>query len=206
MPNFLHVISGTSSSGAPWSCTARSTGAVTEAAAETAWGGAWHTFFSTAGVQALYSTTFHYLASSTSTATLLWKQSTITRTSHADAGTAATQELTDRECLVWQLVTGQALKSSHGRLNLPAPVAAALAVGTGGHLSAGTQATIGGALTTLRGTLTAAGLTLVILTRRPTKSGLAALSTIPINNGRLRVSLGTQRRRGDKIALAYAAA
>lgn len=206
MPNFLHVASGTLASGAAWSFTARSTGAITEGAAETAWGGAWHTFFTTTGVAALYSTHFEYTASSTSTATAQWKQSTITRTAHTDVGTAATVELPDQVTLLWQLVTGQALKSSHGRMNLPSPVAAALAVGTGGHLSSGNATTLGGALTTLRGSLTAAGLTLVILTRRATKSGLGALTTVPVNNGRLSEIMRIQRRRGDKIPTTYVAA
>lgn len=206
MTNYLHVASGALSSGQPWSITAKTTGAISEGAAETAWGGAWHTFFTTSAVAALFSTHVTYTASSTSTATSLWKQSTITRTTHADAGTAVTQELPDQVALCWTIRSGNATKSAHGRLFLPAPVAASLSVGTGGHVSSANAATLGTALAAVRSAIAGAGLTLVILTRKATKSGLPALSIQNVTSGDMSEVLRIQRRRGDKIVAARVAA
>lgn len=199
MTFFLHKISGLVSSGQFWSTGMISSGAITEGAAETAWGGAWHTFFTTAGVAALYSTSMHYTASNTSTASALFKQTTITRSTHADVGTAATQELPDYCSMVITSRVGAGDKSAHGRLFLPAPVAAALAVGTGGHLAAGSVTTFVTNLNTLFATLVAAGLQPVILTRRSTRSGLGALSTRPWSFYDMGNLLHVQKRRGDKV-------
>lgn len=199
MPNFLHTASGTLASGAFWSFGLRSSGSISEASAETAWGGAVAAFFATAGVAALYSTGMHYTRSTTSTASSTWKQTTITRTTHAGAGTAATQELPDQDAMVITYRAATADKSSHGRWFLPAPVAAALGVGTGGHLSAGSVTTLTGALTTLRTSLTTAGLTPLILTRHLTKSGLFPDTTRAVTSWELVSTLGVQTRRGDKL-------
>lgn len=199
MPNFLHVANGTTPSGAFWSFGLRSSGSISEAAAETAWGGGLAAYFATAGVQALYSTGFHYTKSSTSTASSLWKQTTITRTSRAGVGTAATAELPDHDALVVTYRAATADKSSHGRWFMPAPVAAALAAGTGGHLSAASVTTLTGALATFRNSLVTAGLTPVILTRHSTKSGLFPDTTKAVATWELVSTLGVQNRRGDKL-------
>lgn len=199
MPNFLHVAKGVLASGAFWSFGLRSSGSISEASAETAWGGAVDAFFATAGVAALYSTGMTLQGTSTSTASSTWKQTTITRTTWSTSGSAATQELPDQDSMIVTYRAATADKSSHGRWFMPAPVAAALAVGTGGHLSAGSVTTLTGALTTLRTSLTTAGLTPLILTRHLTKSGLFPDTTRAVTEWELVHTLGVQTRRGDKL-------
>lgn len=199
MANFLHTAKGTLVSGAFWSFTLKSSGSISEAAAETAWGGAVNGFFATAGVASLYDEGFHLTGTSTSTASAAWKQTTITRTTHSTAGTGTTQELPDYCAMVVTYRAATADKSSHGRWFLPAPLAAALADGTGGHLSAGSITTLTGALTTMRNAITGAGLQPLILTRKATKSGLPALNTRLVTEWELVSTLAVQTRRGDKL-------
>lgn len=199
MTQFLHTAQGVLSSGQPWSIRGVSSGNVTEAAAEAAWGGAWHTFWSTAGIAALWSTHFSFTLSTTSTASATFGQTTITRTTHTDAGTATTQELPDYCSLVVTYRTGTADKSAHGRWFIPAPVGAALSIGTGGHLSSGTETTIQTALNAWFSTFTGDGLALVILTRRATRHGLAANSFRTVSSADFPNTLHVQKRRGDKV-------
>lgn len=199
MTNYLHKASGVLASGAFWSFGLKTTGSISESAAETAWGSNINAFFATAGVAALYPTGMELTLTSTSTASSTWKQTTITRTTHTAAGSAATQELPDQEAMIVTYRSANATKSGHGRWFLPAPVAAALAVGSGGHLSAGSTTTLTGALATLRNNLITAGLSPVILTRKATLSGLPAFSTQAVTTWELVHTLGVQTRRGDKL-------
>lgn len=199
MTNYLHKASGVLGSGAFWSFGLKTTGAISESAAETGWGGAVNAFFATAGVAALYSTGSELTLTSTSTASASWKQTTITRTTHTAAGSAATQELPDFCSMVVTLRSAAATKSGHGRWFLPAPVSAALAIGSGGHLSAGSTTTFTGALATLFNSLATAGLTPVLLTRKATLGGLPALTIQNITTRELVHTLGVQTRRGDKL-------
>lgn len=199
MANFLHTAKGTLVSGAFWSFTMKSSGSISEAAAETAWTGAINGFFSATAVAALYDEGFTLTGTSTSTASAAWKQTTITRTSHTTHGTATTQELPDYCAMVVTYRAATADKSSHGRWFMPAPVAAALGDGTGGHLSSGSITTLTGALTTARNAITGAGLQPLILTRKATKSGLPALNTRLVTEWELVSTLAVQNRRGDKL-------
>lgn len=199
MTNFLHVAKGTTVSGAFWSFGLKTSGSISESAAETAWGSAVNAFLATAGVAALYDEQLTLTGTSTSTASATWKQTTITRTSHSQKGTATTQELPDYCAMVVTYRAATADKSSHGRWFLPAPVAAALADGTGGHLSAASVTTLTGALATMRNSITGAGLQPLILTRKATKSGLPAYNTRLITTWELVTTLAVQNRRGDKL-------
>lgn len=199
MANFLHVAKGTTVSGAFWSFGLKTSGSISESAAETAWGGAVNAFLATTGVAALYDEALTLTGTSTSTASASWKQTTITRTSHNQKGTATTQELPDYCSMVVTYRAATADKSSHGRWFLPAPVAAALADGTGGHLSAASITTLTGALATMRNSITGAGLQPLILTRKATKSGLPALNTRLVTTWELVTTLAVQNRRGDKL-------
>lgn len=199
MPNFMHTARGVLVSGAFWSFNLNSSGSISEAAAETAWGNAVNAFYATAGVAALMDEGFKLTGTTTSTASSTWKQTTITRTTHNTAGAATTQELPDRAAMIVTQRTAYADKSGHGRWYMPAPVSAALVDGSGGHLSPASVTTLTGALATLRNSLTGAGLQPLILTRRATKSGLAAYTTRLITEWELVSTLGGQRRRGDKL-------
>jgi hypothetical protein len=199
MPNYLHVANGTLSSGAFWSFGLRSQGSISEGAAQTAWHTAVSGFFSTAGVEALYSSGMHLTKTSTSTASSTWKQTTITRNTETAAGTSSAQELPDYASMLVTYRAATADKSSHGRWYLPAPVAGSLSIGTGGHLSSTTITVMAGALATMRNAITSAGLTPVILTRKPTKSGLPAYNTRAVTEWELVSTLAVQTRRGDKL-------
>jgi hypothetical protein len=199
MTNFKHRASGTLSSGAAWSVNLKTTGAITEAAAETAWGNAFAAFWGDATVKTYYSTTYHFTLSSTSTASSTWHQLTKTKTTHALVGTAATQELPDYCALVLTLSTAFSDKSQSGRWFLPSPVAAVLSVGTGGHYDAAKLPNIGTAVATMFGSLAAAGLSPVIVTSKATLS-LPAYNPRAITSRTLSETPVVQKRRGAHLA------
>jgi len=136
---------------------------------------------------------------STSTASPTWRQTTITRTTENVSGTAATQELPISNALVVTYRSANATKSGHGRWFMPPPVAAALSIGSGGHVSTGSSTTLAAGIVALRTALTGAGLTPLILTARATQGGLPADSTQAVVEWELVHTLGTQKRRGDKL-------
>src|SRR5690242_21216178 len=95
-------------------------GSVSEASAETTWGGAIAAMYGTAGWASYLSANFSLTETSTSTASASFKQTTITRTTHAVAGTNNTAGvLPDHDAMVVTFRTGTATKSSHGRWYLP---------------------------------------------------------------------------------------
>lgn len=199
MTFFLHKANGLGADSQPWSFGLVSSGSVSEASAQTTWAGAVNGFFTTTAVADLYSTDVSITGTSTSTASALFKQTTKTQTLATHAGTAATQELPSQVALVVTIRSANSTKSGHGRLFLPAPVAAALAVGTGGHLSAGTVTTISTALSTMFTALVTGGLSPLILTRRKTINGQGALTTQQVTAIDMPNKLAIQKRRGDKI-------
>jgi hypothetical protein len=199
MANFIHRASGTLSSGAAWSVGLKTTGAITEAAAETAWGNAFAAFWADATVKTYLSTTSHFTLSSTSTASSTWHQQTKTSTTHALVGSAATQELPDYCAMVLTLYSSFSDKSATGRWFLPAPVAAVLSIGTGGHIDPAKAPNIGSATATLFGSVAAAGLSPVILVRKATLS-LPAFTTRAIVSRKLSETLVVQKRRGAHLA------
>lgn len=199
MTNFMHKANGTCQSGAFWSFGLYSTGAISEAAAETAWGGAVTAFFAGAAVGALYRTDTVLTQTSTSTASPTWRQTTIHRTPHAQGGLATTQQLPDFCCPTVTLRTATANKSSHGRWFLPPPAAAALSMSTGPKISSASMATLSAGIATLFSTLATAGLSPVLLTRRPTIGGLPAFTTQAIISRDMSNLVAVQHRRGDKV-------
>lgn len=205
MTNFVHRASGLLPSGAAWSVGLRTTGAITEAAAETAWGNAFAAFWGDATVKTYYSTASHFTLSSTSTASSTWQQQTKTKTTHALVGTAATQELPDYCTVVVGLETAFSDQSQMGHWYLPAPVAATLSVGTGGHFDATKLGNIGTAIATLFGSVASAGLSPVILTKKATLS-LPANTVRAIVSRRLSETPGVLSERGEKIPKTYVAA
>lgn len=199
MTNFLHKAGGALPDGGFWSVGLKSTGAISEAAAETAWHAAWTAFWGAAGVQALFPTGMTMTSISTSTASATWRQTTATRDVVAFAGTAITQELPSHDTMVVTSYSALATKFGHGRFFFPAPVAAALAIGTGGTLSAGSGATLSAAFKLWYQALVAAGLTGLLETGKPTVTGAAQYSTRLITTWNMQKQLHVQKRRSDKI-------
>lgn len=206
MTNYLMKASGTSPSGQFWSFGMQSTSSLSEAAAQTSWHTRVVAFFATAGVAALYKTTTILTLTSTSTASATWHQTTKTSTVESTAGTATTQELPEQMAMVYSLFTAQANKGGRGRMFLPAPVAAALTVNTGGELSSANATTIATALAVMRNGLVSDGVQPVIINRRPTLSSPVAFTPKNVTGGKLDSILHVQRRRGDKRVPVYTAA
>lgn len=199
MTNFLHTASGALSDGGFYDVGLKTTGAISEAAAETAWHAAWTAFWGAAGVTALFSTGHTMTALSTSTALSTFRQTTATRDVVAFAGAAATQELPPQLAIVVTSYSALATKYGHGRFFFPAPVAAALAIGTGGRLSAGSSATLAAAWKLWYQAIVAAGLTGILETGKPTITGAAQYSTRQITTWNGSKKLVIQKRRSDKI-------
>jgi len=206
MTNYLHKASGTSPSGQFWSFGMNSVSSLSEAAAQTSWNTRVSAFFATSGVAALYKTTSILTATSTSTASATWHQTTKTSNVVSVAGTATTQELPEQVAMVYSLFTAQANKGGRGRAFLPAPVAAALTANTGGELSSANATTIATALATMRTGLLSDGLQLVIFNRKATLSSPTPFTVKNVTGGKLDSILHTQRRRGDKRTAVYTAA
>lgn len=206
MTNYMHKANGTSPSGQFWSFGLNSTSGLNEAAAQASWNTRVSAFFATAGVAALYKTTSILTATSTSTASPTWHQTTKTSNVVSVAGTATTQELPEQVAMVYSLFTAQANKGGRGRLYLPGPVAAALSPNTGGELLAANATTIAAALLVMRNGLVTDGLQPVVFNRKPTLSSPVAFTLKNVTGGKLDSILHTQRRRGDKRTPVYTAA
>lgn len=200
MTFFLHKASGLSPSGQPWSWGLITSGSVGEAAAETTFAGAVATMYGTGAYAAYLSSLFELTQTSTSTASSLFKQTTITRTAHAVFGANTTAGvMSDSAAMVITLRTGTATKSSHGRVFMPGWTGDALHIASAGTWLAAAvteQATVFG---TLKASLNTGGLTPVLLTRKATLGGIPALSTQAITHGDVSNKIANQRRRGDKI-------
>ena len=199
MTFFLHKAGGLLTSNQPWSTGLITSASVSEGAANTAWTSAWTALFATAAFNDLYRTSVTVTATSTSTASAVFKQTTITRANVALAGTATTQELPDYCALVLTLRSATATKYGHGRMFLPAPVAAALGGGTGGHLGSANVTAIAAAMSTFFTSLVTAGLSPVLVTKKANVSQVPLYSTRAVVAADMPNVLTVQHRRGDKI-------
>jgi hypothetical protein len=104
------------------------------------------------------------------------------------------------------LRTATANKSSHGRWFLPPLAAVALSMSTGPKISSASMTTLSAGILTLFNTLATAGLSPVLLTRRPTIGGLPAFTTQAIVSRDMSNLVAVQHRRGDKVPGARTAA
>jgi hypothetical protein len=201
MANFMHKASGVMTDGSAWSFGLNSTGAITEAAAETAWAAAVAAFFADATVKTYFMAGTVLSLTSTSTASASWKQTTKTSTTHAVAGTSAGLQLPPRTTVLLSLYSAQATRWGRGRITLPSPTSTLLSADGKGQLLAAAGTAIGAAATTMFGSITGAGLTPLLVTKRATKSGRPAFSTVAVTSGLVWHKFDTQRRRADKIVV-----
>lgn len=199
MTFFLHKASGIFGDGGFWSFGLQTSGSISEAAAETGWGNAVAAFFNDANVKTYYSTGTELTGTSTSTASATFHQTTKTSTSHAVSGTATDAQMSTRTSVVCSFYTAQAVKSGRGRVFLPAPSYIVLGTATTGELDPTVAGHIATALTTLFTSLTTAGLSQILYTRRATRGGTPAYTTTQVSSRKLQGKLRTQRRRSDKI-------
>jgi len=199
VPNYLHTASGTLASSFPWSITAKSVSPGTEAATETAWAAGWAACFGLAAFKGEYAANVELTETSTSTATATWKQSTITRTTHALPGTQ-TQSLPYHVGVVVSLRTALATKYGRGRWYLPPTHVGSLDT-DGFFLSAAAAANLVLGLNAAFAAW-AGAVNLAILHRTaPISGAVPALSTTPIVAADLANTFVTQRRRADKTAV-----
>lgn len=198
MPNYLLVAGGTIAGVQPWSIRAYAVSGSTEATVQTTWDTAFQAYWNAAGVLSGMPTTTSLTYTYTSTMTAGFKQSTATRNTHAIAGTSAGVALPDQVAFIATLRTALNTKAGHGRWYLPAPSASGLAATGNLYIAAWMTAAAAG-LTAL-GTALGGTITLQVLHRNATKSGLAALTLTPVipacdcSN-----KPAIQRRRGDKV-------
>jgi hypothetical protein len=199
MTFFLHKANGVQSTGGFWSFGLTTSGSVSEAAAETAWSGAVNTFFTGTVGTSYYSTGTELTQTSTSTASDTFRQTTKTVTTHTTAGGSGDPMLPEFCSVILSLYSASATRYGHGRWYLPSPSIGILASDTSGHIDSTAQTDFATALTTLFSSLSTAGLSPVLVTRRPTVTGAAQYSTRAIVRGSVPNQLEVQHRRGDKI-------
>lgn len=202
MANFMHKASGTFGDGGFWSFGIDSSGSVSESAAESTWAAAVAAFFGDTNVKTYYSTGTELTETSTSTASSTWHQTTLTKTSHAVAGTATDAQMSTRTAVVCSFYTAQATRYGRGRMFLPAPTYAVLGTSNTGHLDATVAGHIASALTTMFGSIVAGGLNQLLYVRKTTRSGVAPYTTNLVTSRVLQGKLMTQKRRSDKIVVA----
>lgn len=202
MTFFLHSAKGTQADGSFWSFGLVTSGSISEAAAETGWSGAVSGFFSNATVKTYYTAGTELTATSTSTASSTFHQTTKTTTSHAVVGTSTADQLPMRLTVILSLYSAQATRYGRGRMKFPAPSSNTLSTDNKGMIDSTVATAIASAATTMFGALGTAGLTPVLVTRRKTVSGVAPYSTRDITSGLVWHHFGTLRRRADKIVAA----
>lgn len=199
MAFFLHNAKGIFGDGGFWSFNIQTSGSISEAAAEAAWGAAVVNFFSDTNVKTYYQPGLELTGTSSSTASATFHQTSITRTSHSTVGTGTAKQLPTYVGLVVSYYTAQATKYGRGRSFLPAPNYNVLATADTGELDATVAGHIASALTTAFTSLTTAGLTQILYTRKATRGGVAAYTTTQVTNRHLQGKLHVQKRRSDKI-------
>jgi len=206
MTFFHHKASGILPSGSSWSFGMYTSGAVSEASAETTWGNAIAAIYGTAGWASYLSDHFELTLTTTSTMTASFKQASKTVTTHAVSGSNnSAGVLPDHDAMVVQFRTASAGKSQTGRWYLPGFTSDALVVnGTGIWLAAAvTEAKT--VLNTWKTSMAAGNLTPLLFTRKATIGGLPADTTQTITAGNVSNKVAVQRRRGSKIVPAYTA-
>ena len=202
MTFFLHSARGTQADGSFWSFGLVTSGAISEAAAETGWSGAVQGFFADANVVTYYTAGNTLTETSTSTASSTFHQTTKTSTSHSTVGTSVADQLPMRLTVILSLYSAQATRYGRGRIKLPAPSANVLSTDNKGMIDATVATNIASAAATWFTALGTAGLTPILVTRRKTVSGVAQYSTRDITSGLVWHHFGTLRRRADKIIAA----
>ena len=198
MPNYALTAGGLIAGSQPWSVRAYAVSASAESVVATTWDTAFQAYWNAAGVLSGMPTTTSLTFTAASTQTANFKQSTKTTTVHAIAGTSASVGLPDQVAFIATLRTALASKAGHGRWYLPAPAVSGLAA-TGNLWIAAWMTAAAAGLTAL-GTALGSGVTLQVLHRNATKSGLGALTLTPcIPQCDASNKPAVQRRRGDKV-------
>lgn len=189
MPNYIHQANFILGGAFPASVGIKSTSALAEAAAETAFHAGVKAAWNSAGFLALMPTTTSFVSTSTSTATGTWHQSTKTVTNEVIAGGAAGASLPYHDAMVVEFVTAFADRHGHGRWYWP-PLASAALAAAGYNWAAATltaaQTAYNAMLTAWRGNLTP-----VLLNR-------TALTTRNITSANISDMVAVQNRRADK--------
>lgn len=202
MTFYLHKANGTFGDGGFWSFGIQTSGSILESAAETAWSNAVAAFFGDTNVKTYYSPDTTLTATSTSTASATFHQTTITRTTHAVVGTSTSPQLPTTMAVVTSFYTPNAIKAGRGRIFLPAPTTDVVTSPGTGQINAAVGANLGTAIATLFTSLSTAGLTQILYTRRATRGGTPAYTTSQVTSRVVQGKLHVQKRRSDKILVA----
>lgn len=195
MTDFMHHASGGLATQF-WSVGLASSGSITEGAAETAWGNAWHAFMTDASVSALFPTTVTLTETYTTTVDGTWHQTTVTKSNWTDAGTSAGVSMPPQVAVGVTWRSAYATRYGRGRWYLPPMDGGQLAAD--GYWGATQMTTLATALGTLYSSLVTAGLSPLLVSRR---NGLrtTAYTTRSIASADMPNKAVIQKRRGDKL-------
>lgn len=177
--------------GFTWTTNILSSGAVSEASANTTWVTAFGDLWS--NITTLFGSAASVSTLQTATLTAAFKQQTKTTASSALAGTAGTNVNLPYQCvphITFKL--SQQGKGNRGGMNLPPCATSALAAAPGIVLSATAKTDIDTGATAMLAAMATGGLTPVVLTRK-------TLTTLGITGAECGVVLKTQRRRYSKV-------
>ena len=195
MTNFMHHASGGLATQF-WSVGMASEGSISEGAAETAWGNAWHAFMTDASVSALYPGSVTLTETYSTTVDSTWHQTTVTRSTWSDAGSNAGVSMPPQIAVGVTWRSSYATRYGRGRWYLPPLSGGELAAD--GYWTSAAVSALATALGTLYGSLVTAGLQPVLVSRR---AGLrtTAYSVRPIQSADMPNKAVVQKRRGDKL-------
>jgi hypothetical protein len=196
MTFFRHTASGPGAAGDLWVTTMSSNGSGTLAATHTAWQ-TFVTSFMTSAFQALLPTTTQITDLRTDQLdAVTGKNAAQTKSGVSLAGSAATGQMSPRDCTVIGLRTALPTRAGRGRMFWPG-VAAARLSSTGLISTVDATSIVNGfstALTTFKATATP-----VILHKKIHPLTFELVTYVTVGN-----VLGTQRRRTNKVTQAYA--
>lgn len=198
MPNYIATVQGTLNSAFPWSNRFFLVSSNTEAAVETAFDAAIRGIFTNAAFKVYIPPTVAITATSVSTASATWHQTTKTSITSTTAGASTSPSLpfSTSEIITWR--TAQATHWGRGRSYFP-PLATNALAATGFELLAAAQTAMQGAFNAY---FTAVGASYqhVLMHRNGVAGGVrAAFSTDNVVAADIPITFAVQRRRADKL-------
>lgn len=200
MAFYLAQASGTLNSSFPWSVNAVLQSSGSEGAVATAFNTAFRLIFTNGAFAPYIPTTVAITATSVSTASATFKQTTKTVTTATTAGTSTSAALPFHTAAIVTFRTANATKWGRGRWYMPCFATNALAA-NGFDMLAAAETAFAGALTAYF-TSVGSSYSHVILHRKATAGGArAAFTTDTVIAGDVSNAFAVQRRRADKLSV-----
>lgn len=198
MAFYLVQVSGTLHSAFPWSMNSVVSAAASETSVSTVWDQAIRGVFTNSALSAFIPTTVAITATSVSTASADFKQTTKTTVDATTAGAGTSAALPFHTCEIITFRTQYATKWGRGRWYFP-PLGTNAQDLNGFSILAGAQTALAGALTAYF-TATSTSYQHVILHKKATAGGArAAFTTDIVSHADVPSTFAVQRRRADKF-------